>query len=52
MDYFVAGPDKKANMAPSAKTTQELHSKYSDLFSGIGCFKGTLSLQLKEGAKP
>ena len=40
---------RKTNMRASAKTRQELHGKYSDAFSGIGCFKGTFSLQVKEG---
>ena len=31
---------------------QELHSKYSDVFLGIVCFKVTFFLQLKEGVKP
>ena len=44
--YFITGPDKEANM--ETKTTQELHSKYSDVFTGIGCFEGTFSLQVKE----
>ena len=39
-------------MAASTKPPQEWHSKYSDVFSGIGCFKGTFFLQVKEGMKP
>ena len=42
MDYFIAGSDNKAKMVASAKTTQEY---------GIGHFKGTHSLQVKEGVK-
>ena len=32
MNYFIAGPDKNANMVASAKTAKELHSKYDDVF--------------------
>ena len=52
IDYFIAGQDKKANMATSAKATWELHNKHSDVFTGTWCIKGTFSLQVKEGAKP
>ena len=43
VNYFIAGPHKKADMAAYPKTTLKLHSKYIDIFSGIGCLKGTLS---------
>ena len=36
-------------MEGSAKTTQELYDEYSDVFTEIGYFKGTFSLQFKEG---
>ena len=39
-------------MVKSAKTTQEMCSKCCDVFSGIMCFKGKFSLQLKDGVKP
>ena len=29
----------------------EKHSVFSDIFIGIGCFKGTLSLKVKDNAK-
>ena len=50
IDYFIAGPDHKAGMVASAKTSHELHDEYSDAFTGNRCFKGTFSLQVKEGA--
>ena len=46
-----SGQERKADMVVSAKTTQELHSKYSDTSSGIGYLKGTFSLQFTEGMK-
>ena len=47
MDYFITVLDKEADMMVSTKTTQELHGKYSDVFSEIWCFKGTFSSQVK-----
>ena len=32
--------------------TQRIHEKFEDMFNGIGCFKGTFSLQLKLDSKP
>ena len=42
----------EADMVASAKTTHELHNTHSYVFTGISCFKGTFSLQVKEGKKP
>ena len=49
MEYFIACPDKRANMVSSAETKQEFYNKYNVVFSG---FEGTFSLQVKEGMKP
>ena len=38
-------------MAVSAKRTHEFHDVYSDAFTGVGCFKGTFSLQVIKDAK-
>ena len=38
-------------MATSIKTTQMMHNDYNDVFTGIGCFKGTFSLQTKDDVK-
>ena len=32
--------------------TKGIHEKFGDMFNGIGCFKGTFSLQLKPDSKP
>ena len=32
--------------------TQKIHDTFGDIFNGIGCFKGTFSLQLKPDSKP
>ena len=34
-------------MTPSVKTTQLMHSDYSDVFTGIWCFKGTFLSKIK-----
>ena len=31
---------------------QKIHNTFGDVFNGIGCFKGTFSLQLKPDSKP
>ena len=30
----------------------KLHNEFSDVFSGIGCFEGTFSLQVKDDSWP
>ena len=35
----------------SVETTLKIHDEYSDVFTGIGCFKGTFSLQVKDDVK-
>ena len=42
----------EANKWASAGTTQTIHNEYSNVFTGIGCFKGTFSLQVKEDKTP
>ena len=49
--YFIAGPETEADMVVSAKTAQIMHNGFSNVFTGIRCFKGTFSLQVKYGAK-
>ena len=46
-DYFVAGPNIGTDRATSAKTTIKIHNEFSDVFTGIGCFKDT-SLKVKK----
>ena len=35
-----------------AELTQQIHKEFNDVFNGIGCFKGTFSLQLKLDRRP
>ena len=34
------------------ETTRKIYNEYCSVFTGIGCFKGTFSLQFKENMKP
>ena len=34
------------------ESTQQIHKDFDDVFSGIWCFEGTFSLQLKPDSKP
>ena len=50
-DHFVAGQHMETDRAASAKT-MEMHNECNDVFTGIGCFKGTFSLQVSDDANP
>ena len=52
MDYLIAGMEREITMASSINIAKELHDTNSDVCSGIGYFKGTFSLHVKEGIKP
>ena len=39
--YFTAGLCRDVNRAASAKTMLKVHNEYSNMFTGIRCFKGT-----------
>ena len=34
------------------RKTTEIHIDYSDVFTEIGCFQGTFSLQVRDDVKP
>ena len=42
----------EANKDASAETTQKIFNEYSNVLTGIGCFKVTFSLQVNDDAKP
>ena len=42
----------EANRVASVETTFKIQNEYSYVFTGIGCFKGTFSLQVKDAVKP
>ena len=35
----------------SAKTTLKIHNKYSNVFTGVMCFKGTFALLVRDDTK-
>ena len=51
-NYFLSSPNVEADKRKSIKLMWEIHNTFGDVFNGIGCFKGTFSLQLKPNSKP
>ena len=47
INYFYSSNNTDANKSKSNAMTQRIHEKFGNMFNGIGCFKGTFSLQLK-----
>ena len=52
INYFHSSNNIDAEKRSSIDMTQSIHSRFGDIFNGIGCFKGTFSLQLKPDSKP
>ena len=51
MDEFLLGLEKNADKKASAECIWSMQCAFNDVFTEIGCFKGTFSLQVKEGAR-
>ena len=51
MDFFLAVPNKQADMKRSEKLTRSRQQESTDVFLDIGCFKGTFSFHVKDGKK-
>ena len=51
-DYFIIGPGMEADRVTSVESTLRMCDKFSDVFSGIWCFKGTFYLHVKDDVKP
>ena len=49
INYFYSLNNTDADKSKSKAMTQRIHETYGKVFNGIGCFKGTFSLQLKPG---
>ena len=47
INYFYSSKNTEADKRQSNNMTQKIHNTYGNVFNGIGCFKGTFSLQLK-----
>ena len=51
-NYFFSSLNVEADKRKSKKLMQRIHKVFGIVFNGIGCFKGTFSLQLKPDSKP
>ena len=52
INYFLPGPNQDNDKRVSAENTQQLQRDFKDVFTGIGCFDGMFSLQVKPVSKP
>ena len=52
INYFLPGPNQDNDKRASAEITLQLQRDFKDIFTGIGCFDGTFSLQVKTDSKP
>ena len=50
-NYFFLSSNADADERKSSDLMQKIHNTFGDVFNGIGCFKGTFSLQLKPDSK-
>ena len=52
-DYFLDGPTKQDDMLKSAQMTEHVKMKFPKVFSGgVGCFKGTVHIDIQKDAQP
>ena len=51
-DYFMSCANKEEDKKVCRLITQKIHRKFSDVFTGARCLKGTFKLQLREGNHP
>ena len=52
MKYFLPGPSKESDKKANTEITKQLQKEFEDVFTGIGHFDGTFSLQIKLDSKP
>ena len=52
INYFFSSDNVDADKRKSSAMMQKIHDTFGNIFNGIGCFKGTFSLQLKPDSKP
>ena len=52
INYFFSLDNVDADKRKSSAMMQKIHDTFGNIFNGIGCFKGTFSLQLKPDSKP
>ena len=49
-DYFNCNDNTEADKRASEAIINRVHNEFNDFISGIGCFKNTFFLQVKEGS--
>ena len=47
IEYFIPGPNKENDKRVSTKISKQIQKEFEEVFIGIGCFEGMLSLQVK-----
>ena len=52
INYFFSSSNVDADKRKSSELMQKIHNTFRGVINGIGCFKGTFSLQLKPNSKP
>ena len=52
INYFYSSKDIDTDKRKSSAMMQKIHKTFGDVFNSIGCFEGTVSLQLKPDSKP
>ena len=52
INYFFSSNNIDADKRKSSAMMQKIHDAFGNIFNGIGCFRGTFSLQLKLDSKP
>ena len=50
--YFLSSPNVETDKRKSTEITQQIHTEFDNVFSGIGSFEGTFLLQLKPNSRP
>ena len=50
-NYFLSSSNVETDKRKSIKLMQRIHNAFGDVFNGIGCFKGTFSLQFEPKSK-
>ena len=48
INYFFPGPNQDNDKRVSPEITQQLQRDFKDVFTRVGCFDGTFSLQVKQ----
>ena len=51
-NYFRSSTNGEGDKKASRLITEEIHSKFGDIFSAIGFYEGTLKLLVREGSQP